>query len=87
MLKAAQAVDDRADHILIIGHNPGTQMLAEMLAAPTRSDKETISRIREKYPTCALTSFLFDISAWKDLKAGAGELALFATPKEISGNP
>jgi phosphohistidine phosphatase len=70
---------DKAEGILMVGHNPAIQGLAERLAA----SGEDLDRLRAKYPTCALATLDLAIEDWSDLKTGSGELTAFVTPSDL----
>jgi phosphohistidine phosphatase len=46
--------------ILLIGHNPGLQELAEDLMTEASGPSSTLSRIRSGFPTAAAVAFAFD---------------------------
>jgi phosphohistidine phosphatase len=79
MLKEIQSVEAKVRTLLVVAHNPGTQHLANHLAAG--GDKHALQRLREKYPTAALAVFEADISAWS--KLDQAKLIDFITPKDI----
>lgn len=83
MLSQIQAADDAHHHILMIGHNPGTHMLALDLIDPERSNSDVVARIAGKFPTAALAHFEFDAAAWTDLARRRGALMFFKTPKML----
>jgi phosphohistidine phosphatase len=72
---------DKADGILMVGHNPAIHGLAERLAA----SGDDLARLRAKYPTCALATLELDIDAWADLRTGCGVLTAFITPSDLRG--
>lgn len=82
MLGAVQNASARYDHILIIAHNPGLEMLAMRLSDPRNSDQAALARIAEKFPTAALASFTGQ-KRWTGFKKGASALDVFATPKML----
>lgn len=67
-----------ADCILMIAHNPGSAMLADMLlaTAPTHPDFD-------RYPTCATLVADFDITHWRDLTPGTGTARHFIVPRDL----
>ena len=67
------------DCVLMIGHNPGCAMLADMLLAQ-RPDHEAFDR----FPTCATLIADFDISSWRDLKLGTGAAVHFTVPRDLT---
>lgn len=83
MLREINTADDAHSHILMIGHNPGTHMLALDLIDPEKSDSEAVANIARKFPTAALAHFEFDLAAWKDFDSQRGALVYFKTPKAL----
>jgi len=67
------------DCVLIIGHNPGCAVLADILLAQ-RPDHETFDR----FPTCATLIADFEISSWRDLKIGTGTAVHFTVPRDLT---
>jgi phosphohistidine phosphatase len=67
--------------VLLIGHNPGIQSVALVLA---RDDDPTlIARLREKMPTGTLATLELD-GEWTDAAAGVARLVSFVIPREIA---
>ncbi len=83
ILGQIQAADDARTHILMIGHNPGTHMLAQELIDPKRSDNAAVAQLAGKFPTAALAHFEFDLSAWRQVDRRRGALVYFKTPKML----
>jgi phosphohistidine phosphatase len=63
--------------LLLIGHNPGIEQLARIL------DRRGLASV-VKFPTAGLAVLGFAIGDWRDLQPGAGHLANFFTPRELS---
>jgi phosphohistidine phosphatase len=85
ILKLARAAPDSAASLLIIGHNPGMENLADILAREPKgsSEKKRANSLEEKFPTAALAVFHFDAQKWKNIAAGEGVLADFRRPKDV----
>lgn len=73
--------------LMVIGHNPGMEDLANRLCRKPRSKAEAERRelLREKFPTCALAVLDFDCDAWSKLEPGTGALTDFLRPKDLAG--
>ncbi len=71
---------DDAWHVMIVGHNPGLQELAVMLARP---GGEELARIEEKLPTAAIVTFEFETERWKDLQPEAGASSFSSLPPRL----
>ncbi|MFI5621095.1 SixA phosphatase family protein [Streptomyces sp. NPDC051567] len=71
--------DEVAD-LLVIGHNPGTHALADLLSG--RAEGDGLARMnRSGFPTAALAVVSFT-GSWKSLEPGVGTLLDFWTPKD-----
>jgi phosphohistidine phosphatase len=75
LLARLKAVPADSGSVMLIGHNPGIQYLAVMLAA----GGEKLDRIRRKYPTAALATLSFG-AGWAQLEPGAAVLEAFWRP-------
>src|SRR5262245_27489373 len=49
LLLRLREVADKVPSVLLVGHNPGLERLAALLAG--RGDRDALARMREKYPT------------------------------------
>lgn len=68
--------------LLLIGHNPGLEGLALLLAGPD-SQTRALSRLRAKFPTAALARLTFD-GEWAALAPAAARLNAFIRPARQS---
>lgn len=66
-----RAAPPAAEHVLLVGHNPGLSRLVAWLA-----DDTTFGEL----PTAALVSLTGEMDRWHDLYAGVLERACFETP-------
>jgi phosphohistidine phosphatase len=75
-----QVVRDAPDAgcLLVLGHNPGSGVLASRLLAAPRDDA-----VFAKFPTGATVVVDFDIAAWSELAWGAGKLVDFVVPRSL----
>ena len=80
LLALARSVGDGIDHLMMVGHNPGTAFLAAHLCAS--GAPEELRAMRQKYPTAGLCSIEFD-GPFSTLAAGDGTLLRFVTPKKL----
>jgi phosphohistidine phosphatase len=81
LLARVQQVEERHAALMLIGHNPGMAELARLLAG--RGDEVARRRMRAKFPTAALAELRFQLSDWREVAAGGGELRAFCTPKDL----
>ncbi len=72
----------RARRLMVIGHNPGLQELAESLIAA--GDIEARERLREKFPTGAMAIIDFATDSWDKVHNHGGRLDRFITPRSIA---
>ncbi len=85
ILAMIQALPAKTGAVMVIGHNPGLEELATLLAREPVRRKERHRRdvLEEKFPTGALAVLDFDISRWHDIQPGEGKLADFVRPKDL----
>lgn len=76
LLQLLSEVPTDAERVMLIGHNPGFEMLMAHLTK-TISDRSV-----RLFPTAALAHFIMP-NDWKNLPLGSGKLANFVRPKEI----
>lgn len=79
LLEIVRAASDSHRRLLIVGHNPGMEQLALLLAG----SGELRDRLAAKYPTAALAEISFDLARWRDVTAGAGRLERFLLPRDL----
>jgi len=77
-----QTIDPKVRTLMLIGHNPGLQDLADGLIG--EGDADARARIREKFPTAALAVIEFDADRWKDVRPRSGLLERFITPRSLA---
>ena len=71
--------DEGAERLLLVGHNPGLEMLALALTrcSGLRSEVEL------KYPTATLAEIELPVESWRDVAEGTGRLARFIRPRDL----
>lgn len=79
LLARIRTVPDTAACLLVIGHNPGLEELAGLLAGA--GDVFAAAAMEEKFPTAAFAVLDFDVARWRDVNPAQGELRSFITPK------
>jgi len=67
--------------LLLVGHNPTMEELADELTAAGSSSARAL--MYQKYPTAALAEIDFDIPKWTSLQTGIGTLINFTRPRDI----
>lgn len=81
ILAAIQGAPEESETLLVIGHNPGFEALAALLAR--QGDPDALARMRMKYPTAGLAVIECNSPRWADVTPGAGRLEAFVTPKTL----
>jgi phosphohistidine phosphatase len=81
LLDLVQEIPDQADRVLLIGHNPGLEMLA--LELTEGNPNAYRGEIEVKYPTASLAVIELDVEHWRDAVMGRGRIALFMRPREL----
>jgi len=82
LLDVLRGANADADHILMVGHNPGLEDLIFDLVpddgtSPAREEVET------KYPTAALAEMTLAIESWADVTEKCGTLDRFTRPRDL----
>ncbi len=77
MLEALRSAGN-ASKIMMIGHNPGTAIFANMLV----EHPPPHPRYRD-YPTAATSDIVFAASRWMDVDWGSGTVIDFVIPREL----
>jgi phosphohistidine phosphatase len=67
--------------LLLVGHNPSTELLALRLSRSGPPD--AIAALRRKFPTAALAVFDVDVADWADFDPLKATLVAFVTPKAL----
>ena len=67
--------------LMVIGHNPGLELLAGMLLR--EEDRDAFHRGYEKFPTAAAMVLAIDGGTWGDVAEGCGRLELFLRPRDL----
>jgi len=75
---AALRSEGNASTIMMIGHNPGTAIFADMVV----EHPPPHPRYRD-YPTAATAEIAFAASRWMDVDCGSGKVIDFVTPREL----
>ena len=75
LLTVVCALPDEHDSVLLVGHNPSMEELAEMLSG------ESV-----EYPTAALGTLALGVEHWSDVAPGCGTVTAFTTPKELDAS-
>ena len=67
--------------LMLIGHNPSFQVLADLLSASGHGDARR--QLREKFPTAGLAVIDFPVDAWERVHPRSGRLDRLVTPGSL----
>src|SRR3569832_870064 len=75
ILGMIQSLPVRTSALMVIGHNPGLEELAAILAREPvrRKERERRDELEEKFPTAALAVLDFDADRWREITPGEGK--------------
>ena len=79
LLKIIQGLDEDISSVIIVGHNPETTVMANVLGG---LDIDNV-------PTCGVVAYDFTVSSWQEIEKGRGTLVFFDYPrkKELVDRP
>ena len=80
LLGRLRAVPEQVISVLLIGHNPGLQDLALLIASACSE----LERIETKFPTAALATLTLPRVTWSRLSEGDAVLTAFVVPSQLS---
>ena len=81
MLDLVRSVPDTVESVLLVGHNPGTEMLAAALSGD--GPPETVHLMGAKFPTAGLAIIELSVDRWKDIVSGCGNLREFVRVRDL----
>jgi phosphohistidine phosphatase len=82
LLGRLQVLPDDVGAVMLIGHNPAIETLADELAGDG-GDADALARMQAKYPTGGLATLSFR-GAWSELDWERARLEAFVVPRELS---
>ncbi|HET9429067.1 MAG TPA: histidine phosphatase family protein [Allosphingosinicella sp.] len=81
LLEVIRETDDEVERLLIVGHNPGLELLAMFL---TRDDGNGLrDEVAIKYPTATLAEIRLPVDGWTDVDEGIGQLQALIRPRDL----
>lgn len=85
IIATVRAAPAGASALMIVGHNPGMEDAAALLARDKVGRKERARRevLEEKFPTGALAILDFDVKRWRDVAPASGKLIDFVRPRDL----
>ena len=81
LLARLRRLSPRVHSVLVIGHDPGLEHLAHLLAE--RGRKQALLRLSEGFKTGALAELRAPDEGWRALRAGSAYLERFTRPKDL----
>ncbi len=81
MLELLAGAPREVEKVIIVAHNPGTEMLAMKLAAP-HSDLDALAAMSQKYPTAALARLEL-AGVWTVTSDHSARLTHFLRPRDL----
>ena len=72
LLKVVSQIEDAANTVMLVGHNPGFEELFEALTGEARN-----------LPTASLACIELSVEKWSKVLAGVGHLKWLVAPKEL----
>jgi phosphohistidine phosphatase len=79
LLDLVHALPEAADHVLMVGHNPGLEDLVLDLTL----DGELRERVEDKYPTATVAQMTLPVDRWADARAHSATLVAFIRPRDL----
>ena len=85
ILAMIRLVPDKMNSLMVVGHNPGLEQIATLLAREPvkRKERDRFDLLEEKFPTAALAVLDFDVERWRDIEPGEGALKDFVRPRDV----
>lgn len=83
ILRTIRRVPATVQRLLVIGHNPGMELLARSLA-DARSERASLTRLQAKYPTAGLALFDLGATGWAALEKA--RLVAFVIPADLEAS-
>lgn len=82
LLDVIRGASEDADHVLMVGHNPGMEDLIFDLV-PDDGSSTARDEVEVKYPTAALAEISLAIENWADIADNCGTLDRFTRPRDL----
>ena len=85
LVAAVRGAPAAVTNLMLVGHNPGLENLATLLAREPvrRKERARHEALEEKFPTSALAILDFDVGRWRDVEKAAARLVDFVRPKDL----
>lgn len=80
LIEMIKMTPDSLGSLLLIGHNPGLEELAEYLVVGEYPDGELHNPLFTKFPTAAFLGVSLSVDSWKDVSPGHGSVIVYWIP-------
>jgi phosphohistidine phosphatase len=80
LVELVRETPDDVERLLLVGHNPGLEDLALLLAGP---DGPLRAEVAVKYPTGTLAEIELPVAHWAELAGGTGTVSRFVRPRDL----
>jgi len=77
------ALPDDAEQVLMVGHNPDLEAVADRLAGDATAPA-LLNRLRDKFPTGAWAELHLGIDMWRQARTGCGVLFRLVHPRDLA---
>ena len=81
ILKVISKVESSVNSLMIVSHNPGVENLVSLITGG--GDKDSMNRLRVKYPTAGLSCLKIDIDNWEYINPSQAYLEGFYNTKNV----
>ncbi|MGQ4273082.1 SixA phosphatase family protein [Terrihabitans sp. B22-R8] len=81
LLDVVREQDSEVYTLLLVGHNPGLELLTGLLAES--GEPEVVDLFKAKFPTAAIAIIDFEDVPWAAIEEKTGWLSAFVTPKHL----
>lgn len=81
LLDIIRHTDEAVERLMIVGHNPGLEMLAMLLTEG--GDEGFRGEVAIKYPTATLAEISLPVDQWIDVAEGSGRIDRFVRPRDL----
>lgn len=81
LLERIHGADDAVESLLLVGHNPGLELLAAALVAD--GDAAVRHELELKYPTATVARISFPAERWAEIAEATGTLVRFIRPRDL----
>jgi phosphohistidine phosphatase len=81
LMEVVRETPDEVERLLLVGHNPGLEILAVTLAG--RGEAPLREALALKYPTATVAEIALPAERWRDVGSGSGEIRRFIRPRDL----